>query len=77
MTKVKVARRAVFARLARHLNKENLMLKKSREDSRWLSDLGDYYIVNATNNTIASAHINLEELAKEEGLLKPFEELED
>ena len=61
MDKVKVSDRALEARIKRALEKDGQILKKCRADSRWYSDLGDYYIVNQSN-VIAAQHCSLEKL---------------
>jgi hypothetical protein len=75
MDKVKVSDRALEARIKRALEKDGQILKKCRADSRWYSDLGDYYIVNQSN-VIAAQHCSLEKLGKELKVLKPYEEAE-
>lgn len=75
--KAKVTRRALEARLRRHLAAEGLSLKKCRSDSRWHNDFGDYYAVDASANAVRDTHIDLEGWTREAGLLKPFEELTD
>lgn len=73
--KVKVTRRALEARLRRHLATEGLTLKKCRFDSRWHSDFGDYYAVDASLNAVRETHIDIEGWAREAGVMKPFEEM--
>lgn len=73
--KVKVTTRALEARMRRHLQKENLVLRKCKVDSRWYHDLGDYYAVNE-NNSVRDTHIPLEAWAREAGVLKPYETVE-
>ena len=52
------------------------MLKKNRPDSRSYQDLGEYYTVNLNANAEEDKHIDLEEWAREEGLLADHESLE-
>ena len=60
--------------MRRHLEKEGLILRKCKKNSRWYSDQGDYYTTD-TNNALRDTHIPLEAWAREYGILKPFEEL--
>ena len=76
-TKVKVSRRAVEARVKRALAKEDELLKKCREDSRWYSDLGRYYIIDIRFSAIVRKNEDLEDLARELRVLREYEELSD
>jgi DNA-binding response OmpR family regulator len=71
--KIKVSERALLARLRRALAKEGEILKTTRP--RDYSTLGDYYIVN-DRNCVTAAGVDLESLAREMKLLKPYEEVE-
>ena len=76
MHKVQVSERAVVARLSRHLRKDNMFLKKCRTDSRWHLELGDYFIVDE-NRGIMEKNVDPEGMAREEGVMKPFEEMSE
>ena len=71
-----VSERAVIARINRALAKDGEALRKTRADSRWISDLGYYYIIDTNLNTITAQHLSLSELARELNVLKPWEALE-
>lgn len=73
--KSKVTRRAVEARLRRHLANEGLALRKCREGTRSYQDLGEYYAIDVRHNAVRDTHIDLEGVSREAGLLKPFEEM--
>jgi hypothetical protein len=77
MPPVKLSRRALEARVKRALEKDQQSLRKCRPDSRGYTELGDYYIIDHTNNTIAAQHVDLEDLARELEVFKPYEELAD
>lgn len=74
--KAKISERALVARIRRKLAKDGEALKSCRMDSRWYSDLGDWYVVDLNTNSIIAQHCDLERLGREVGALKPFEELE-
>ena len=75
LKRIPVSERALLARLNRALSKEDQMLKKCREDSRWYNDLGDYALVEMSRNQWIDTHVDLEALGREKGLLKEFEQL--
>lgn len=68
-----VSMRALEARVNRALDKDGQALRKCREDSRWYSELGDYYIVNYHTSAIDAKHCDVEALARELGVLKDRE----
>jgi len=75
-TQVPVTERALFARLSRTLKKEGKKLHRCRRDSRWFNDMGPYYTVDIDSNSVIDRGLsNLEERAREEGVLKPFEQM--
>lgn len=71
-TQKKVSIVALEARLRRHLEKEGLLLRKCSPRNRWYQDYGDYYVTDM-NNALRDSHVNLENLAREDGILRPFE----
>ena len=75
MTKKAVSERALLARINRRLAKDDQKLLKCRAGTRAHSDLGDWYIVGQSTNTVEAAHIVLEQLAQELKCIKSFEEL--
>jgi hypothetical protein len=50
--------RALFARLQRRLRAQGLQLRRCREDSRDLPQLGRFYAVDAALNCVVSAHVD-------------------
>lgn len=64
----------VFARLKRHYAKHGLSLKKCR-DGKWIQTTGRYGLVDDSNNTWVDHHIDLEQRAREEGVLLPMESI--
>ena len=79
-TKVPVSERALFARVARKLAKDCVTLHRCRENSRWFQDLGRYYCAGANNFVCGPCLDSLDLLAdyaRENGLLKPHEEVVD
>lgn len=74
--KVPVSERALFARVARALEKDGEILRRCRSDSRWINDLGRYYTVQQSpSNSISRMHLDLEREARELQLLRPSEQL--
>lgn len=73
-TKIPVSERALVARINRKLRQDAEALHRSRGTRFW-SDLGDYYIVDFRRNSLVRGHVDIEELAHELGVLKPWESL--
>jgi hypothetical protein len=71
--RVPVSHAAVYKRLARRLAQDGLLLRTNRS-GRWLQDLGWYYAVDYNTNTVMHTSRDLESWAREEGVLKDFEE---
>lgn len=71
---VPVTARAMTQRINRALA-PNEQLKATR-GARAQTELGAYYIVDVRRNAITRSRIDLEELAKELGVLQPYERLE-
>jgi hypothetical protein len=67
--RVSVSTRAVLARVNRKLAHEGSVLKRCRQDSRDHDELGDYYMVNSNSNGIFKVQCELEEEARELGVL--------
>lgn len=74
MTRVKLSARAVEARVRRKLKGDGQTLVKIKENSRFYLEYGPYQVVN-DRNVIESSGCTLEGLAKECGVLKPYEEI--
>ena len=76
--KVPISERALMQRLNRKLGKEQLALKKTREDSRAWSNLGDFYVLDIHTNSIADSKltvVDLERMGREHKVLADFEAL--
>lgn len=66
---------ALFGRVARALwRDEGCILRRCSERSRSRSDLGRYYATDG-NNHMSHAHVELEKIAAELGVLRPGEQL--
>jgi hypothetical protein len=69
---VPVTARALIQRINRALKKDDQVLRQARGERARL-DLGDYYVVNTRRNFIDAQHVNVEALARELDVLKPYE----
>lgn len=67
-----VSQRAMIDRLRRALKKEGVTLHKSRFDSPWLEEHGEWYTVKG--DYIEGTHLDLERLAIDSGCIKSHEE---
>ena len=72
--KVPVTERAVVQRLNRALRPQEMVLKACRS-GQWHAELGDWYLVNFRYNAVYRKHVDLEAMAREEGVLKDWEEV--
>ena len=70
-----VSEAALLSRINQAMAPASEKLRKCRHTSRWFGSLGEYYLVNVSNNTIAATDISLEALAKELGVLRDTERL--
>lgn len=75
LKKVSVSPPAVLARVNRKLAAEGSILKRCRRDSRSHDQFGDYYMVNFNSNDIFKMQCELEEEARELGVLGDWEVL--
>jgi len=73
--KVAVSARAVLDRVNRKLAGEGSRLRRCRQNSRNHDDLGDYYMVNLNSDAIFKVQCELEEEARELGVLGEWEVL--
>ncbi len=73
---VPVSRRALIARLNRHLKKDGECLRTSRGE-RARQDLGDYFVIDVSKNHVINKDVDLEDLGRELGVLAAFEKLTD
>jgi hypothetical protein len=63
---------AVVSRVRRRLARDGESLGKCRTASQWYRDLGGYYSSNDRNHLVRT-HIDLEQLARELEVLRPWE----
>lgn len=73
--KVSVSERALTQRINRKLKQDGEVLRRATAANA--ASIGDYFIVDLTRNSIASQRVNPERLARELGVLKPWEELRE
>jgi hypothetical protein len=72
--KVHVSLQATIQRINRKLRKDGKTLKKNR--SSFDGNLGDYFVVDLTRNFVVDRDVDVEELARDNGVLKPYERIE-
>ncbi|GEA58909.1 hypothetical protein [Vibrio comitans] len=72
---MKIAIRALEARVNRALNKEGLELRKSHPQSRWIVENGRYYVVDQFRNAIEAHHVDIEAMARDLGKLANGDEV--
>jgi hypothetical protein len=75
-TKTPVSMRAVIQRINRKLSPRLEALKTTRGD-RWRPELGDYYLLDLNRNCIIGKDVNPEKMAREIGVLEPWEEVRE
>ena len=73
--KVPVTERALFSRCNRALAKDGESLRRCRADSPAANELGRYYTIDLHAGRVEAKHIELDELARELGVLADHEEL--
>jgi hypothetical protein len=76
LLKVPVGARALLARINRHLSARHRVLKKSRGHVA-THELGSYYLVDIDQGSVVETDIALEPFARELGLMKDWEELDE
>lgn len=65
---------AIEARVRRALAREGEVLRKTRPGNTWVKvDLGDYYTEDPRTRFATRRHCDLEQLARECGVLRPGE----
>lgn len=72
--RVKVDFRAVLARLNRRLARDGRRLCRPRSE-RVRLDLGDVYLLDLNGNAVMERDVNVEQLARDLGVLRPFERI--
>jgi hypothetical protein len=73
--KVSVTARALVQRINRRLTGRDERLKASR-GSLSRTNVGDYFVIDVKGNFVVSTHVDLETLARELGVLAPWEALQ-
>jgi hypothetical protein len=71
---VPVGRRALVARIRRALKAQGEDIRSARSE-RARIDLGEYYVIDVSANTVMRKGVDLEEFGRSLDLLKPFETL--
>ena len=66
---------ALIKRLNRHLPKEGLKLFQCKISSSGYRELVDFYIVDTKMNAINAMYVDIEKLARKEGVLNDYEEV--
>lgn len=73
-----VPRHVIEARVRRALARDGAVLRKTRPGNTWAKiDLGDYFTVDSHTGFPDRRHLDLDELARELFVLKPFEVIAD
>ncbi len=75
--RVSVSKRAIIQRINRKLAHTQHQLRTCRRQSQWHRDLGDYYVVELSQNAIAGVDIDLEKYGRELGVLAGWETVVD
>jgi hypothetical protein len=73
-TGIPVPEQALIQRINRVLRKEGRILKVTRAGQA-LQELGRYYVFDFDRNEVKTLHADIEELARELGVLRSFERL--
>jgi hypothetical protein len=63
-SKVQVSERALIQRLNRKLKENDLIVKKTRPNSKSWSTLGDYYVIDLNLNGIVDRGLDADDLEK-------------
>ena len=63
---------ALIKRINRKLAPQNEKLRTYRGE-RFFSDLGRYYVVDVNRNSIEAAHVDVEEMARQMGVMAKWE----
>lgn len=71
--KIPVSEKALMARVNRKLAKDGERILKSREGSRLRGNVGDFYLLDVSRNTVLNTHIELGHFAKQRGILRDYE----
>jgi hypothetical protein len=73
---IPVTERALIQRINRVLRRDGRILKATRGEHS-LREVGQYYILGFDRNAVRTLHVDIQELARELGVLRSFERLEE
>jgi hypothetical protein len=76
VVKIGVSVKALVARINRKLKPDDEKLHRSRSP-RMVIDVGEYYVVRWPVGGVVLDHLDLEDYARELGVLQPYEELRE
>lgn len=68
-----VSTRALISRINRRLARDGEHLRKSRPNTSESHNFGTYYIVNPRINRLVASNVDLEEVGRDLGVLRPDE----
>jgi hypothetical protein len=74
-TKIPVTTRAVVQRINRKLKLDSEMLKAARGQMR--QEVGDYHVIDWNKKYVTHTRVNLEKMARDLDVLKPWEEVKE
>ena len=74
-TKVPISERALLQRINRRLKPDLQAVKTVRDVGRRRLDYGFFYRVDYRMNAVLDHHLDLEEMGRDLGVLKPWEEV--
>lgn len=72
---MEVTESALVARINRKLAPEHQKVCKCRESSSAFNDLGRFYVLDTYRNAIENSHIDIENFARELGVMRPEESI--
>lgn len=75
MASITISKGTAIKRLNRAMAHDYLQVKTTRSYVAYL-EFGDHYVIDFNRNFIADHHVDIEALAKEWGVLRPFERVE-
>lgn len=72
----RVSQQAVLERVNSRLQEKDQVLEKCQKLCRACIALGDYYLMDSSRDQLLETHVDLEKIAREQGCLADWEELE-
>jgi hypothetical protein len=75
--KVPISRRALIARINRKLANDGWETLKIARGWNAIHNLGEMYLLDVHRNAVTQTNVDLEDFAKEHGVLQDWEQLED